>query len=92
MKRSLTPGTLMTAAGEPEAHRYGLRRRRIHLISSETRNHCKVLRRRRFRIYFELTLPLLAISTANTWVAPNMFERKTIHFISEVKVTLGSRL
>ncbi len=32
------------------------------------------------------------ISTANTCVGPNMFERKTIHFMSGVKVTFGSRL
>jgi len=33
-----------------------------------------------------------AISTANTCVGPSMFERKTIHFMSGVKVTLGSRV
>ena len=32
-----------------------------------------------------------AISTAKTWVGPNMFERKMIHFWSGEKVTLGSR-
>ncbi len=35
---------------------------------------------------------LLATSTAYTCVAPCMFERKTIHFPSGVKVTFGSRL
>ena len=34
--------------------------------------------------------PDFVISTAKTCVGPNMFERNTIHFMSGVKVTLGS--
>src|ERR1017187_4411071 len=33
-----------------------------------------------------------ATSTPNTYVAPNMFDRKTTHFWSGVKLTLGSSL
>ena len=32
----------------------------------------------------------LAISTANTWIGPSIFERNTIHFMSGEKVTFGS--